>query len=748
MKCLVLAGGCGDRLWPLSRKNYPKQFMEIRRGCSMFQETVLRNMPYCDEFVIVTNKRYRNIVRAQLRDFQDIKYTVLLEETPVRRAAFIVSTLLYSDKNDDFLITTTDSIIEGDYNACLSRVKEAVKNKKIAVVGIKPNQNVNGGHHYFDCTEGKISFSEKPTKKCYVDCGIMAGDGWTLLQAFDRDFVNACYSVRLENDLFFVDGDADKVSVNLEKVLRTDNFEIVQADFTWTRMVDLSSYHAYTKNASGNNNVISVNNKNAEIINLVNNQLIVANGLKNMIIANTRDALYITPVNRENEIKRFLDEHYGEKNRYFDETPVTYLENGSKEELYREGDCVVSKVTIYANGTVCEKADENTDVNYTIIDGGAKFRINKGAVRACRLNESFTIGGGSDYEISNTERKNLVMMQIVNKRRPLANELPKEEACIVKLRPVFREALWGGTRIRDMLNKSTGHLSRVAESWEMSAHPVGESRVATGRSRGKKFSEFISSEAKEQLGWKTQSYDHFPLLIKFIDANENLSIQVHPDDEFALSQENDYGKNEMWYIMDAAPNAFIYIGFKRNVTQEEILARIRQKTLEEVLNKIYVKKGQTYFLRAGTVHAIGAGCFVCEIQQSSNVTYRLYDYGRIDKNNKPRELHVEKALMVANLNAMQTDPAVSWSELKYSGYRKRLLGQCKYFSVTKYDVDGELTLQATPSSFKAVVILEGSGKIGNGSSFSALVGKGDTWFCGCKETVCLKGKMSFLVATV
>lgn len=750
MKCIVLAGGSGDRLWPLSRKNYPKQFMEIRKGCSMFQEAVLRNIPYCDEFIVVTNKRYKNIVRAQLRDFQDIKYTVLMEETPMQRAAFIVSILLCSDRNEDFLITTTDNIIEGDYNACFNRIRETVKEKKIAVVGVR-SKNVNGGHHYFECVGTKVAFSTKPTKNCYLDCGIMAANGWLLLREFDSVFVQACRSIKINDNVFTVEGNVQPsvFSAKLEKVLSVKEFRLVPAEFAWTRMVDISSYCAYAGEEAAGENVVSVNNKNVEIINRVNNQLIVANGLKNVLIANTRDALYITPVNRQEDIKQITDTYYARKNRFFDETPVSYWEWGIKEELYREGDCTVSRITVFANSTVQAVADENVALNYFVVDGVARLRVGKSAARICKMNDNFTISARGAYEVSNPEKKNLVLIQTVNKRKvaPQSN-VREEESCVVKLRPVFREAIWGGDRIRNILNKNTGRLERVAESWELSAHAAGESRIASGKYRGEKFSRFIESSGREQLGWKAQNYDHFPILIKFIDANDNLSIQVHPDDDFALSQENDYGKNEMWYVMDAAPGAFIYAGFNRNVTREEIKNRIRNKTLTEILNKIPVRKGETYFLRAGTVHAIGAGCFVCEIQQSSNITYRLYDYGRIDKNGKPRDLHIEKALQVANLSVTNPDVVAQSGEMKYVGYRKKLLGQCKYFVVTKYDVDKEVILPPSPASFKALVVIDGGGKITDGGAVSSFLTKGDVWFCGCKETVSLKGKMSVLVVTV
>jgi mannose-6-phosphate isomerase class I len=318
---------------------------------------------------------------------------------------------------------------------------------------------------------------------------------------------------------------------------------------------------------------------------------------------------------------------------------------------------------------------------------------------------------------------------------------------LVKLTPVLKDYIWGGTKIRDVLKKDTKNFETVAESWELSAHQAGQSKIANGRYKDYTFSEYISVVGKEKLGWKTQSYDRFPLMIKFIDAREALSVQVHPNDDYALPKEKDYGKNEMWHIVGADKDAYIYVGFKKDVTREEVKERIKKNTLVEVLNKIPVKSGETYFLRAGTVHAIGAGCLICEVQQSSNVTYRLYDYGRKGKDGKPRELHVAKALDVLDYNKTLEEYRVSNAEIDFEGYVEKLIGECKYFSVKRYDINGTLKLPPGDSTFQVVVVIDGKGKISNGDYVYDTV-IGETWFCGSNDVVELEGKCSALIVSI
>ncbi len=266
---------------------------------------------------------------------------------------------------------------------------------------------------------------------------------------------------------------------------------------------------------------------------------------------------------------------------------------------------------------------------------------------------------------------------------------------IVKLSPAFKDYLWGGTKLRDIYHKPCD-FEIIAESWELSAHPDGTSVIAGGQYKGMLFTEYLEKIGLSALGTKYDANKEFPLLIKLIDAKQNLSVQVHPDDAYALQHENGYGKTEMWYVIDAEPGAGLYVGFNRDVTREEVAQRIKDNTIMEILDFHPTKPGDVFFIPAGTVHAIGAGNLICEIQQSSNSTYRLYDYDRRDKFGNPRELHLDKALDVLNYHKYEPIPF----EGKVS---------CKYFNVSFVDVEGKQQITLTNDSFYSITCIKGSG---------------------------------------
>lgn len=286
----------------------------------------------------------------------------------------------------------------------------------------------------------------------------------------------------------------------------------------------------------------------------------------------------------------------------------------------------------------------------------------------------------------------------------------------IKLLPAFKDYLWGGTRLKTEFNKKS-ELEKVAESWELSTHKDGESIVASGEYKGKKLSEYIAENPYDILGERARAFDFFPVLIKFIDAKDNLSVQVHPDDEYARKYNGEYGKTEMWYVLECDEGAQLYYGFKEKISKEEFRKRIENNTLTEVLNSVKVKKGDVYFIEAGTVHAIGKGIVICEIQQNSNTTFRVYDYNRKDANGNTRQLHIEQAIEVA-----KTEPAKP-----YKSDRENVLASCKYFTVEKADVDGTKSFEISDNCFKSVIAVEGSGIL-KLNGFETTFGKGDSIF--------------------
>lgn len=291
---------------------------------------------------------------------------------------------------------------------------------------------------------------------------------------------------------------------------------------------------------------------------------------------------------------------------------------------------------------------------------------------------------------------------------------------VFRLTPAFKDYIWGGTRLRDEYGKKCDY-DKVAESWELSCHKDGASVVADGEDKGFTLAEYIDKHGKAVLGTDCEKFENFPILIKLIDAKDNLSVQVHPDNEYALRVEGEYGKTEMWYIVDCDEGATLLYGFKHEISKEEFAERIADNTLLEVTNAVPVKKGDVFFIQAGTLHAIGKGILIAEIQQNSNTTYRIYDYGRVGKDGKPRELHVEKAKDVTCLAPAKAYPETPVEQ--HEGYTSKLLSSCDYFTTYALDVETKAQLTADEKSFNSILVLEGECEI---DGIKAL--KGDSVF--------------------
>ena len=274
---------------------------------------------------------------------------------------------------------------------------------------------------------------------------------------------------------------------------------------------------------------------------------------------------------------------------------------------------------------------------------------------------------------------------------------------LLKFSSACKDYLWGGNKLKTEYHKKyNGEI--LAESWELSCHPDGPCIITNGFYKGTSLKDYIEIEGKKVLGTNCNQFLDFPILIKFIDAKDNLSIQVHPSDEYALSHENQYGKTEMWYVADCEEDAFLYYGFSKEISKEEFEKRTQNGTLTEILNKVYVKKGDVFFIEAGTLHAIGKGIVIAEIQQNSNITYRVFDYERVDVNGKKRELHIEKALQVTNL-------VPNSNHISFEPH----LGSCKYFTVDKVVLDNKYVKkflgEVKEDSFLHILVLEGDGTI-------------------------------------
>jgi len=274
------------------------------------------------------------------------------------------------------------------------------------------------------------------------------------------------------------------------------------------------------------------------------------------------------------------------------------------------------------------------------------------------------------------------------------------------LQGVCKDYIWGGNRLRQEFGKISD-ADIIAESWELACHKDGSSIIISNKDKGLNITEYIAKYGTGFLGTNCKDIKTLPILIKLIDAKENLSIQVHPDDEYSMKVEGEPGKTEMWYIIDAEMGATIYYGVKRCVSKDEFLKRIENQTLTEVLNRVEVTPGQLIFIPSGTLHAIGAGILLAEIQQNSNITYRVYDYGRIGRDGKLRELNINKAMEIANLTPMK--PTVQYESRIIGDATVRKLEHCKYFSSDLMYVSTKVFLCVDSKSLQHLLILEGKG---------------------------------------
>ena len=280
---------------------------------------------------------------------------------------------------------------------------------------------------------------------------------------------------------------------------------------------------------------------------------------------------------------------------------------------------------------------------------------------------------------------------------------------ILKLKPVFKDYIWGGTKLRDEYGFESD-LDKLAEGWMLSCHKDGENTIENGDFKGKSLTEVVNTHP-EFLGENGKKFEYFPILIKLIDAKNDLSVQVHPDNEYAMRVEKEYGKTECWYILDCDDDAELIYGFNKSITSEEFKEKIADNTFLETVNKVKVKKGDLFFIEAGTLHAIGKGILLAEIQQNSNTTYRVYDYGRLGADGKPRELHVEKAIDVTNCTPPIRSTNPEGELLVENGYSTQLLTKCDLFNVEKVTVATEYTSVADDKSFVSILVTDGNASI-------------------------------------
>lgn len=315
----------------------------------------------------------------------------------------------------------------------------------------------------------------------------------------------------------------------------------------------------------------------------------------------------------------------------------------------------------------------------------------------------------------------------------------------LKFKKTLVKKVWGGRKFNTVLNMELPDENLYGESWEVSSHKGGLSYIENGEYAGKTLVEIIEKSREEILGKEIveRFNDAFPLLIKYLDINDRLSVQVHPSDEYALRVEGEFGKSECWYVMEASEDATLILGVKDGVTKDIFKEKVEKKDFTDLFNTIKVKKGDFINLLPGVVHATLEGSIlICEVQQNSDTTYRIYDFDRL-VDGKLRDLHIDKALDVIDFEGnIQVTTSESRQKISLVGAKKEELVRGQYFNVDKYLIDGEFE-DETNKNFKILSILDGEGEVVCGGN-SYPIKKGDTYFIPASLKTVLKGKVEIL----
>lgn len=754
MKCIVLAGGTGDKLWPLSRREYPKQFMNIKEDRSLLQETIGRNLSLCEEFFIMANFSHSFIIDAQMSFFQGIKYRCFYEEIGKETALPIVLAAMSLNQSELIYVVNADHIIYGDsYKIEILNAMDKARGGKIVLL-----QSVG-----FVCTAGALlNEIALYSEKYYNACKRI----YRQLNTYSRNIIIPAESVseieKLSIEAILYNYNNDKSHVAEGK---KEAYEILIPEFI-SREVD--SFEVFDGNDmisnAYKNNIVEYECRNNSIINRTQGKLVVVNGINDAIVVNTEDALYITDKNKVSDLKHIIEKNMQGENKeneklseFFMHGSITYRPWGYRELLKKESSFMVRKVLLLPGKSIDTHKHTTRSEHWSVVEGKLSAVID-GVFQVINKNMSAFVPVGIEHSLHNDTDENVILIEVSTGHNIIEKDMITtgndkksdrgvSEKKLIKLEPAFKDYIWGGTKLRDVYGKKCDY-DKIAESWELSAHKAGNSIIASGIYKGRTFSDYLDISGKEILGWKAENFIDFPILIKFIDARDNLSIQVHPNDEYALKYENELGKTEIWYIIDCDENASLYCGLNKTVSRDEIESRVENNTIIEILNKVDVHKGDVIYVEAGEIHAICGGIMLCEIQQNSNCTYRLYDYDRKDRFGNSRELHLDKALKVANLSKNVSAKLQHYRKEMHEGYSTQILVSCKYFECIKYDITEKADVFVDDASFKSFIIIEGSGVISDGETgfeFS----RGDSYFipAGIKKVEII-GKSVILVTHI
>lgn len=494
MKCVILAGGSGDSLWPLSRRQFPKQFMKIKEGRSILQETVVRNMPFCEEFIIVTNESYKNIVNGQMKAFQSLKYRVILEGTPKGTGAAVLLGTMFANPSELVLVVNSDNLIEGDgYKDSIIEAKEYAKEGYLAVLGIKPeSQSSTYGYILRDKENVKkfiarIDFDEDETEGLL---GYDYGEGYLwnsgILVFRAGDMINAAR--RLASELYTTCKTAKRKVPAIRRSVRfsetvmqamphgsietlllekCDSIKVVEAHFEWMDVGNASDLAEFGNNIKSEC-VIKNDCDNVNIINNAPKRLVVANDLRDLVVVNTDDATYISSKKSADNIKQIMKDNMDTYEAFFDYNRTTYKEWGIQEILNYSQGYKVRKLTVFPGMSMSLHRHEKRTEHWSIVEGIATITLGNETADYNKY-ESVFIPVGTKHRIANKTDKNVVVIEvgigdnisdtdlvkIYNKDNPQAsaNYVRLDKSPIAKLEPAFKDNLWGGTKIRDVYAK-------------------------------------------------------------------------------------------------------------------------------------------------------------------------------------------------------------------------------------------------------------------------------------------------------
>ncbi len=710
-------------------------------------------------------------MESQLKAFQGLRYRIIYESRNCGTFAAVSLASAFLNASDIMMVTVSDLIIEdGSYKDSVIKAKEIAKNGAIAnIVRDLSVEDVYDHAGIYICMVGTFNHS---LQKIFPDVCQLKKKARRRLKTVRRNIVvpenimEQFPHFRMQAELF----------------ARMDNVVPVEAHFNYKDMDDVYDV-SELGTAVYEKNIISNNCEDVLLINTASKHLVVANSINDIAVVNTDDATYISDREHIDDIKAIAKEHIEEYKPYFESSKVMFRQWGMHEILSSTEHYKVKKVTIYPKMSMKLHKHEHRLESWTIVEGTATIQIGN-EVKEYTKNDTVSVPIGVPHRVSNLTDSNVIIIETgigeimseveFEKKKDTDFVNIDEDSSLVsipdimRLEPAFKDNLWGGTKLRTVFGKKCDY-DVIGESWELSAHPDGQSVIASGIFTGMYFGEFIEKYGHDVVGWKSSSLDRFPVLIKFIDAKKDLSIQIHPDDDYALEIENEFGKNEMWYVVDCEPGAFLYCGLKKDSSKEEIRERIENNTITDILNKIEVHKGDCVMVKAGTIHAIGAGILICEIQQNSNCTYRMYDYDRKDKFGNKRELHIDKAIDVVDVKKYK--PFISDNKDVPEG--AEVLVSCKYFECYKYvlgsdvaeadhasDIEdncyntenvrntGKVNISVDAMSFRSVIVIDGSGKIAVGNNTMDYKA-GDSFFVTAGEKVInLEGTGTVIVTKV